>query len=142
MRTLFAVLLSVACLVAQDHETKFTVQKIDAAKIEKLSKAESDFNAAMKVLIEAQTAVAKAQSIRDIAVYAIKQDGKLFEGECQYTSQPSNGSYVIPSPKKWRRAEIHADYLLISEGEASCIGSGSFLTNVGSGSGFTITNGN
>lgn len=138
MKTLLALCALAVTLAAQDHESRFTVQKIDAAKVQQLSSADAKVDAAMKAFTEAQTALAKATEDRYKIATDIKSAGNLFESECKFTPQDNSGSFVMPAPRKWRRAEIHADYLLISDGETPCSGWGSLNTLTLSGASNSI----
>lgn len=139
MKTLtLAILLSVA-LFAQDHESKFTVQKIDAAQVQKLAHDNADVDAAMKAFLAAQETLAKATEARNKTTASIKSQANLFESDCMYPEQPAGGGYRLPKPKQWRRAEIRGEYLLVSDGSTECYGFGTMLTGSGT---TTLTLGN
>lgn len=137
MRILIAGLLLASIAFAEDHETKFTVQKIDVEKVTRLAKADANLTAALEVFQKAQTALAAAQSAKEKIAVEIKSSANLFEADCEYPRQPRNGGYLAPGPRKWRRAEIRGEYLLVSEGESTCPGWFTTLSTV-TGSGDSI----
>jgi hypothetical protein len=108
-------LLVSSAMYAQDHERTFSVQPIEHAQVQELAQAEAKVEIAVKTLREADEALKKAAAERDTLVSKIKSGGHPFEAEC---GTPTNANYY--TMRKYRRVEIHGEYLLISDGESAC----------------------
>lgn len=123
MKVMLAVMICVAPLCAQD---KFRVEKIDAARADKLIKADAKLNSAVAELEKARIALEQAQSERKAVVEKLEQDAKAlpYEGVC-------SGGSGWNSFQDFRATEIRGDYLLITQGKKQCPTSFTVLTGDG-----------
>jgi hypothetical protein len=121
MKALIVLLLAAAsALLAQDHESKFTVQRIPPAQVEDLAQAEAKVESAVKSFREAQDVLKRATADRDELAKKIKAAANPFEADCGYPQGLYYSGSSFGGTRKYRRVEIRGEYLLVSDGEGPC----------------------